>query len=424
MSTPSGTELLLAAAPADKHLAIPSSPRRRLLIRALTLGVLLVLLLVGLTLGVVIGAAPSNLSSSTPSPSPLESITALPIIRVTGGLVSGAVLPRGQALFAGVPFAAPPVGPLRWLPPRPVVPWSGVRDASQLPPYCAQLGPSGVLGVEDCLYLNVYTPRVLINGTVRNATLAPVLVYIHGGSSLIGWSGWPTNDQRDLVASRDVVTVTANYRLNVFGYLALDALSERQRNVTGHRSSGNWGLEDLLAALHWVQANIAAFGGDPNRVTLWGQSTGGTNVMALYVSPLAKGLFHAAVSLSGSPILRGALREAEAVNAEFVDNADCGGLGTDDATVDCLLALPTDAAAYAVPSRWLSSYDTGFPNRHWPDAPVMIVAQDAAAHDFIRRERRSAARLLGPHRENAKAEIKQHEPPACGKRWQKNPLEG
>ena len=121
-----------------------------------------------------------------------------------------------------------------------------------------------------------------------------------------------------------------------------------------------------------MQDNIAAFGGDPKRVTIWGQSTGGTNVMALYISPLAKGLFQSAISLSASPVLRGTLREAEAINAEYIDNAGCEGLSV-NATIDCLLALPIDAAYAAVPSRWLSSYDTGFPNRHWPDAPVVIV---------------------------------------------------
>ena len=275
-------------------------------------------------------------------------------------------------MFGSIPFAAAPVGGLRWLPPQPVTAWPDVRDGSQLPPYCVQFGAADIVGQEDCLFLNVYTPRVHGNGSVSNATLAPVMVYVHGGSSLLGWSGWPVSDQSDLVASRDVVLVTVQYRLNVFGYLALDELSERQANMTGHRSSGNYGLQDVIASLHWLQQNIAAFGGDPQRVTLWGQSTGGTNVMALYISPEAKGLFHAAISLSGSPVLRGTLREAEAVNREFVDNAQCGGRDR-NATVDCLLQLDIFTASLAIPSRWLSSDDLSWPNRHWPDAAVIIV---------------------------------------------------
>ena len=295
-----------------------------------------------------------------------------PIVRVSGGLISGSAMPRGVFMFASIPFAAPPVGALRWLPPQPAAPWSDVRDGGATPPVCVQDGPSGLIGVEDCLHLNVFSARVHANGSVSNATLAPVMVYIHGGSSLVGWSEWPINAQGDLVASHDVVTVTVNYRLNVFGYLALDVLSERQQRTTGHRSSGNYGLQDNAAALRWVRDNIAAFGGDPKRVTIWGQSTGGTNVVALYVSPLAKGLFHAVIALSASPVLRVTLYEAERDNREYIENAGCQGRHA-NATLACLLSLSANDAADAIPSRWLNSYDSGFPNRHWPDAGVVIV---------------------------------------------------
>ena len=309
---------------------------------------------------------------TTASAAPDAAHAAGPVLAVTGGLVRGFELPRGQFMFGSIPFAAAPVGDLRWLPPQPVTAWTDVRDGSQLPPYCVQFAATGITGQEDCLFLNVFTPRVHANGSVSNGTLAPVLVYVHGGSSLIGWSGWPVSDQSDLVAERDAVLVTIQYRLNVFGYLALDELSERQAPVTGHRSSGNYGLQDIVASLHWVQDNIAAFGGDPLRVTLWGQSTGGTNVMALYVSPEAKGLFHAAISLSGSPVLRGTLRQAEEVNREFVENAQCAGRDR-NATIACLLQLDIVTASLAVPSRWLASFDFNWPNRHWPDAAVIIV---------------------------------------------------
>ena len=305
-------------------------------------------------------------SHDPPSPS---SIVTLP---------QGAIQPAVSdscSIYYSIPFAQPPVGSLRWLPPQSPPPsWTGVRDGSKLPPQCVQPSRSsstGVVGEEDCLYLNVYR-----NEAWADKGPLPVLVFIHGGSSIAGYSALDINSHCDLVHSRPIVAVTVNYRLNVFGYLSLVELSQRQAVVTGgSASSGNWGLRDNIAALQWVRDNIGYFGGDPSQVTIYGQSTGGTNVMALYVSPLANGLFRAALSLSSSPVLRGELSTAEQQNADFVTNANCSRATYND-TVACMLALSPAQVWAAVPSRWLGSYDLGIQNRSWPDAMVISVDGD------------------------------------------------
>ena len=305
---------------------------------------------------------------------PDELAAAAPIVKLPQGSIQAAV--SGTcATYYSIPFAQPPVGSLRWLPPQAPPPsWSGVRDGSKLPPQCVQPdggSPTGVSGDEDCLYLNVYTNQ---SGPTKEPL--PVLVFIHGGSSIAGYSAGGLYDHCDLIHSRPIVAVTVNYRLNVFGYLSLVELSQRQAVVTGgSASSGNWGLRDNIAALQWVRDNIGYFGGDPSQVTIYGQSTGGTNVMALYVSPLANGLFRAALSLSSSPVLRGELSTAEQQNADFVTNANCSRATYND-TVACMLALTPGAAWAAAPARWQNSYDLGMPNRSWPDAMVISVDGD------------------------------------------------
>lgn len=287
------------------------------------------------------------------------------IITLPQGQISGLVVAPAAVVYYSIPFAQPPVGSLRWLPPQlPPPSWSGVRDGSVKPPMCVQWEGEKAVGAEDCLYLNVFVPR---RSSVSLPPL-PCLVYVHGGASLDGFSAADIYNHADLVNNRDIIAVTVNYRLNVFGYLALDVLSDRQATVTGHRSSGNYGLRDNIAALQWVKDNIANFGGDPNRVTIYGQSTGGTNVMALFVSPLARGLFQSAFSLSSSPVLRGSLASASLVNSDFVTNANCF-----PPILSCLLALSPSAALRAMPHRWLNSFDGGFPNHSYPDAAVIII---------------------------------------------------
>ena len=223
------------------------------------------------------GAAPSALSPDTP-------------VAVTGGLVRGALSDThpGIMAFEGIPFVAAPVGDRRWRPPAPVEPWDGVREATAPGAICPQQGlPGGAGGAaqsEDCLLLNVWAP-------LEVAAPLPVMVWIHGGGYRLG-SG--SGSDGAPLAAQDVVLVTINYRLNVFGFLAHPALSAESE----HGASGNYGLLDMVAALEWVRDNAAAFGGDPNRVTIFGESAGGGAVAALMLAPQAEGLFHRAIAQS------------------------------------------------------------------------------------------------------------------------------
>ncbi len=215
------------------------------------------------------------------------------IVSVTGGRVEG-VTADGVTSFKGIPFAAPPVGNLRWRAPQPVRPWSGIKRADHFGPSCMQ-DPSTLklLGApltvsEDCLYLNVWTPAKSAHERL------PVMVWIYGGGFTEGSASWPLFDGTRL-AKKGVVLVSIAYRTGVFGFLADRELSaESPQHV-----SGNYGLRDMIAALKWVRANITRFGGDPSHVTIFGESAGGAAVSILAVSPAAKALFQRAISESG-----------------------------------------------------------------------------------------------------------------------------
>jgi len=223
-------------------------------------------------------------------------------VRTKAGVVEGTAEPDGAVrVFRGIPFAAPPVGDLRWREPQPVAPWPGARKAVDFGPRCRQGRifddmvfrdePS-----EDCLYLNVWTPA-------RSAAeKLPVMVWIHGGGFQAGSASEPRQDGGRL-ARKGVVVVGLNYRLGVFGFLAHPALTKE----SGRGASGNYGLMDQVAALGWVRDNIAAFGGDPGNVTIFGESAGSFAVSALVASPLARGLFHRAIGESGAYLGRHAL---------------------------------------------------------------------------------------------------------------------
>ncbi|WNE94218.1 carboxylesterase family protein [Streptomyces luomodiensis] len=214
--------------------------------------------------------------------------------KTEAGLVEG--IPgrdRSITVFRGIPYAAPPVADLRWRPPQPPVPWTGVRKANGFGPICPQAPGPELAGLdlpmsEDCLYLNVWTGAGPADERPR-----PVLVWIYGGGFRIGTGADPRYDGEHL-AGQGVVVVTFNYRLGAFGFLATPELSEE----SGHHVSGNYGLLDQIAALRWVRRNIAHFGGDPDRVTVAGQSAGAGSVNFLAMSPLAKGLFQRAVAQS------------------------------------------------------------------------------------------------------------------------------
>ncbi len=207
-------------------------------------------------------------------------------VQLTYGQVSGVELDNDVTVFRGIPFAAPPVGDLRWRAPQPPIPWQGVKAADTFGPTCMQ--PRGrALMSEDCLYLNVWTKAD------SNDDNLPVMVWIHGG----GWSsGASSNGTYDgfAFADKGVVLVSVNYRMNAFGFMAHPALSaESERGV-----SGNYGILDHIAALQWVHDNISGFGGDPDNVTIFGESAGGASIYALLATPLAEGLFHRAISES------------------------------------------------------------------------------------------------------------------------------
>jgi para-nitrobenzyl esterase len=222
----------------------------------------------------------------------LSATTAAEPIQTVSGFLEG-VEADGVRTFKGVPFAAPPIGALRWRAPAPPAAWVGVRNADRFSPICMQPGaypddappePQS----EDCLYLNIWTPSV-----AHDAPL-PVMVWIYGGGLLNGGGSTPLY-AGDAFARRGVIVVTFNYRLGAFGFLAHPDLTREAE----YGASGNYGLLDQIAALNWVQRNISAFGGDPDNVTVFGQSSGAISISALVSSPLARGLFHRAIAQSG-----------------------------------------------------------------------------------------------------------------------------
>lgn len=214
------------------------------------------------------------------------------------GQVSGATADRIE-IFKGIPYAAPPVGKLRWRAPQPAAKWKGVRASDKFGPACMQPiaapgapGPKREEMSEDCLYLNVYRPA---GAPAQAGKPLPVMVWIHGGGLTGGAAHNPLYDGTHF-AQGGVVLVSINYRLGYFGFFAHPALSKANAD---DGLLGNYGLLDQIAALQWVKRNIAAFGGDPNNVTIFGESAGGLSVDGLMVSPLARGLFHKAISQSG-----------------------------------------------------------------------------------------------------------------------------
>ncbi|TSD64899.1 carboxylesterase family protein [Inquilinus sp. KBS0705] len=241
-----------------------------------------------------------------------------PIVRTTGGKISGSVNADASVVaFKGIPFAAPPVGNLRWKAPQPVSPWLGVKACTDFGPSPMQTVPTP-FGVyteeflikkepisEDCLYLNVWT------GAKSAIEKRPVLVWVYGGGFVSGGTNVPIYDGEAL-AKKGVILVSVPYRVGIVGFLAHPELTKESPNHT----SGNYGILDLVASLKWVQKNIAAFGGDPANVTIAGQSAGAFAVNYLVVSPLAKGLFQRAIAESGASMLPGPLGGTDLAEAE------------------------------------------------------------------------------------------------------------
>ena len=209
------------------------------------------------------------------------------LARTTAGSVSSTEISGGIVAFKGIPYAAPPLGPLRWRPPQPPVPWPGVRDASHFGDDCMQTPyviPTGQKASEDCLTISVWTT------TDYRKARRPVMVFLYGGAFIGGSSAYPLYDGAKL-AREGVAVVGFNYRVGIFGFLAHPQLSAESPQHT----AGNYGLLDQIAALRWVKANIEAFGGDPNQVTVFGESAGAVSIAVLMTSPLARGLFERAI---------------------------------------------------------------------------------------------------------------------------------
>ncbi len=293
-------------------------------------------------------------------------------VAVDGGVVAG--VRDGQAMaYRGIPFAAPPVGVGRWTAPQPVRPWSGVRAASHFGPPCPQLDANGApLGQEDCLHLNVWTPL----GATTSSRL-PVLFFIHGGGHVQGSAsaqladGTFLYDGGRLAAASRAVVVTAQYRLGALGFLAHPGFAADSPWGT----AGNYGTLDLMAALQWVRRNVAAFGGDPRRVLVFGESAGAVETCMLLVSPLARGLFSAALMQSGGCRATTAAQAAQFAH-EYAQAAGCAGASE---VVACLKGLPLATVLTTLPPevsvvKPLSGYGPVIDGVVLPDVPMDLIA--------------------------------------------------
>jgi len=270
-------------------------------------------------------ATATGVDTVRPAPAKRQVPAGEPVVTTAEGRL------RGQAAgtmdeFLGVPYAAPPVGQLRWRAPQPAAHWNGVRAVTQFGPHCPQYGSKFGLGSmsENCLFLNVYAPA----GSSLASRALPVLVWIHGGDLTAGES----DDYNPAGLVHDgTIVVTVNYRLGALGFLAHPALAARPGGP-----AGDYGLMDQQAALRWVQRNIGGFGGDPRNVTIAGESAGGLSVLAQLVSPGARGLFAKAIVESGAySLLLPGLSVAESSGQAFAAKAGCA-----DQTAACLRGLP------------------------------------------------------------------------------------
>ena len=250
-----------------------------------------------------------------------------PQVNVQGGMIEG-LDSSGVKIFLGVPYAAPPVGNLRWKAPQPVKPWQGIRQAKEFGPNPIQKNAFGdmVFGTdkfsEDCLYLNVWTPSKKYNEGL------PVLIYFNGGGLLSG-AGSEPRYQGLTLARKGIIVVTANYREGIFGFFACKQLSKENKTENGYEGSGNQGFMDQAAAIRWVHDNIAAFGGSPDKITICGESAGSMSVSAQMASKMARGLFSQVMASSGSVVGSrpvATLQQAEKAGNEFMKKAGCKNL--------------------------------------------------------------------------------------------------
>ena len=334
------------------------------------------------------------------------SLQTAPLVRVDSGELQG-VVDEGVASFKGIPFAAPPVGDLRWRPPQPAAPWTGVRQAADFGSDCIQrrFGPPPAAGApaapapsEDCLFLNVWRP-----GSATAGAKLPVMVWIHGGGFVFGSGAFPMTSGVQF-AKQGIVLVTFNYRLGRFGFFAFPALSRERPDET----KGNYAYMDQIAALQWVKRNIAAFGGDPGNVTIFCESAGGVSVHSLLASPQARGLFHKAIVESGGArdgVLTARPLRGDGVDPNYPVSGETIGVnfarsmgieGTDQAALASLRALTADrvlqgASAPAGPNSPLTASDapildgklvtetaeSAYKARHQPRVPLLLGSNSA-----------------------------------------------
>jgi len=320
--------------------------------------------------------------------------------KVAGGVLQG-TREDGLTVYKGIPFAAPPVGDLRWRAPQPAAAWNGVRPADKFAPQCVQAGDASTMS-EDCLYLNVWSPAK------SPAARVPVLVWIYGGGFNAGATSIPTYSG-EVLARKGVVLVSISYRVGTLGFLAHPALSAESPDHV----SGNYGLLDMIAGLQWVKKNIAAFGGDPNKVTIFGESAGGIAVSMLCASPLAKGLFEGAVSESGGSFgstrpagqsgenMR-SLAEAERNGVDFARNAGASSLAELRSLPPQKLVAATRGLAWPIIDGWVIPTDecTLYQQKQYNDVPVLIgynsdegasFSRDRTANEYVAGVRRRYA---------------------------------
>lgn len=293
-----------------------------------------------------------------------------PRVKIANGELEG-VNESGIKTFKGVPFAAPPVDKFRWREPQPVQNWSGIRKADKFGPRAMQLPVFGDMNFrsdgmkEDCLYLNVWTPSKTGNEKL------PVLVYFYGGGFMAG-DGSELRYDGESMARQGVVAVTVNYRLGIFGFLSHPELTKE----SPHHASGNYGLLDQSAALQWVQKNIAAFGGDPKRITIAGESAGSFSVSAQMASPLSKNIIAGAIGESGSLLglnPTASLNDAEKAGADFGTSIKANSLAD-------LRAMPGDQLLKATANAGFGRFPISVDGYFFPKSPLEIFEKGEQAH--------------------------------------------
>lgn len=272
------------------------------------------------------------------------------------------------AAFYSLPYAAPPIDSLRWAAPTKPDCWTGTYNATEMRGYCVQGGGDGQ---EDCLYLHVYVKEAILDKQPKQHPSerrgVPTFFYIHGGGLTGGSANFePLTAFAAHVGAEEAdggaVVVAINYRLNIFGFLATEELSQAAAGQGADVPAANFGLLDQQLALQWVQSNIAAFGGDPTRVTIAGQSSGGTSIFGLLSSPASNGLFAGAIALSGSINTSMTIEQGWTQNRNITTDAGCGGLSTAEATVACLRAASISTLISAQPPSWSTPQLWGIEN--------------------------------------------------------------